>query len=84
MKSVIIFLLYAITSISTKQLKFVQVISRHGSRYPTYPNNIDHSNISTIDKSFGELTPQGKSMHYLLGKALHQRYWKLLFENTEY
>lgn len=32
----------------------------------------------------GELTAQGKHMHYLLGKIIYQQYWEQLFSGTEY
>lgn len=32
----------------------------------------------------GELTSEGKSMHYLLGKKMYDVYWKRLFGGTPY
>jgi len=32
----------------------------------------------------GELTTQGKSMHYLLGKKVYATYWKDLFGGTQF
>lgn len=32
----------------------------------------------------GELTTQGKKMHYLLGKAVRDAYWSKLFTNPIY
>lgn len=80
----LLLILLLLRTTTERQLKFIQVISRHGVRYPSYPNDYDHSNITTIRNSYNELTIQGKSMHYLLGKQLYQKYWKLLFANTPY
>jgi len=32
----------------------------------------------------GELTSQGKHMHYLLGQIIYDKYWKQLWGGTEY
>jgi hypothetical protein len=43
--------LQLILSAIARELKFIQVVSRHGARYPSYPNDYDFSNISTIHNS---------------------------------
>lgn len=37
-----------IQTVTLKQLKFIEVVSRHGVRYPSYPNAYDNSNITII------------------------------------
>lgn len=32
----------------------------------------------------GELTTEGKNMHYLLGKIIYETYWDQLFKGTPY
>jgi hypothetical protein len=63
----------------------VQQVFRHGARYPIYPNAYDGSHIAQAEHSVGELTTQGKAMHYMLGKMLYRDYWGKLFgQNTRY
>lgn len=44
----------------------------------------DFTDYVAQEKIRGELTLQGKHMHYILGKIMYDKYWKLLFANTEY
>jgi hypothetical protein len=32
----------------------------------------------------GELTLQGKHMHYILGKIIYDKYWKQIWGGTQY
>jgi len=84
MMRLLISLLFLFTISLTKKLMFVQVTSRHGARYPSYPNQIDYSNITLIRGTRNELTTQGKLMHYKLGKLLFQKYWIKLFKDTPF
>jgi|JI6StandDraft_1071083.scaffolds.fasta_scaffold253415_1 hypothetical protein len=61
------------------RLIFVQQVFRHGARYPIYPSQKDGSDFAIKQHSVGELTSQGKAMHYMLGKMLYQDYWGKLF-----
>ena len=63
-----VLLLIFIISISTRKLIFIQNIFRHGARYPVFLNNDDYTNEPKIANNVGELTIQGKNMHYILGK----------------
>lgn len=68
---------------SVKKLIFVQELFRHGARYPIYANrNLDNTDYVFEEHSNGELTTQGKNMHYLLGQKIYQQYWNDLFEGT--
>lgn len=78
----LLLLIFLIYSALSRKLIFVQNLFRHGARYPTYPSKDDFTNAPHIAKNKGELTPQGKNMHYLLGKALYKKYWKALFAGT--
>lgn len=64
---------------AAEKLIMVQELFRHGARYPIYPNKIDGSEYALGENSVGELTTQGKSMHYLLGKAIYKMYWEKIF-----
>ena len=55
---------------SEKKLIFIQELFRHGARYPIYPTPTDGSDYATELNSEGELTTQGKNMHYILGKKI--------------
>ena len=67
------------------KLIFVQEVFRHGARYPLGANDKDGSNISIIHNAIGELTRQGKSQHYLLGRKMYDTYWSQMFSNqTKY
>ena len=79
--AVAVFSLAAVTS-SEKKLIFVQELFRHGARYPIYPTTIDGSDYAINEHSEGELTTQGKNMHYQLGKKIYQKYWGDLFGGT--
>ena len=67
-----------------KKLIFVQELFRHGARYPIYPKSYDNTTYAIDLNSVGELTTQGKNMHYQLGKKIYQAYWKDLFGGTEF
>lgn len=67
------------------RLIFVQQVFRHGARYPIYPSPKDGSDFAIQQHAEGELTSQGKAMHYMLGKMLFQDYWGKLFgSNNRY
>ncbi len=68
----------------TKTLIYVQQVFRHGHRYLIYPSKNDNSTYVNQIHSNGELTKQGKSMHYILGQQLYKRYWQKLFGGTPY
>jgi hypothetical protein len=61
------------------KLIYVQEVFRHGARFPIYPSKNDNSYYAKEQRSAGELTKQGKSMHYLLGQTLYTEYWEKLF-----
>lgn len=61
------------------KLIYVQEVFRHGARYPIYPSSKDNSAYASAERSVGELTKQGKSMHYLLGQGLYNEYYSRLF-----
>lgn len=69
---------------ASRTLIFVQQVFRHGHRYLIYPSKNDNSTYVNDIHSNGELTKQGKSMHYILGQALYKRYWSQLFKDTKY
>ncbi len=79
--SSMIFLSYAQTN---RTLIYVQQVFRHGHRYLIYPSKNDNTTYVNEIHSNGELTKQGKSMHYILGKELYKRYWSDLFANTKF
>jgi hypothetical protein len=66
------------------KLIYVQEVFRHGHRYPIYPFSFDGSEFVNGIRSLGELTKQGKSMHYILGQNLYKQYWNSLFANTPF
>jgi hypothetical protein len=66
------------------RLVYVQEVFRHGHREPLYSSKLDGSNFIEDIQSPGELTNQGKSMHYILGQNLYNYYWGQLFDNTVY
>ena len=66
-------------SLADKRLIFVQELFRHGARYPIYPSQEDNTMFAVEENSVGELTTQGKNMHYNLGKKIYQAYWRDLF-----
>lgn len=66
----------------SRQLIFTQVTSRHGVRYPGYELASDYSNITKIQNADGQLTVEGKAMHFYLGKEIYRKYWKALFAGT--
>lgn len=70
-------------AVCADKLIMVQELFRHGARYPIYPNKFDMSEYALADNSIGELTTQGKTMHYLLGKKM-KPYWEQLFENNPF
>ena len=65
-------------------LIYVQEVFRHGHREPLYSSSLDGSNYINNIRSAGELTKQGKSMHYILGQNLYKFYWNQLFADTPY
>lgn len=65
------------------KLIFVQEIFRHGARNPYQILGIGDE-YAAAEHSLGELTTQGKSMHYLLGRKMYETYWKRLFAGTPY
>ena len=63
----------------------VQQVFRHGARYPIYPSHFDGSDFVRKEHDLGELTSEGKAMHYMLGKMLFKDYWQKLFgDNLNY
>lgn len=70
---------------SVKKLIFVQELFRHGARYPINPHrNVDMTDYVLDEHSTGELTTEGKNMHYLLGQKIYKQYWSELFNGTEF
>lgn len=70
---------------SVKKLIFVQELFRHGARFPIYAaKDVDMTDYALDQHSVGELTTEGKNMHYLLGKRIHRQYWSELFNGTEF
>lgn len=66
MKSYLFLLILALVS-AEDELVYVMALSRHGATYPEY-ENLDW-NVAPL-----ALTPAGATQHYLLGKALRERY----------
>ena len=60
-----LFLISLLLSITCRKLLLLQVTFRHGARLPIYINPLDGS---ASMQNIGELTKQGKNMHYLLGQ----------------
>lgn len=84
---VLLFLLVLLNNnsvLAQKKLVFVQELFRHGSRYPIYPRSFDGSDYAAKEHSIGELSTQGKAMHYLLGKKVYAAYWRDLFGGTQF
>lgn len=72
-------------TVAQKKLIFVQELFRHGARYPIFPTkDLDKTDYVINEHSLGELTTEGKNMHYLLGKAMYNTYWNELFAGTEF
>jgi hypothetical protein len=71
-------------SLAARKLQFIEVVTRHGVRYPQYLNDYDFSNITLVDGALKELTQEGRQMHYLLGRLLYKKYWAAIFEDTKY
>lgn len=69
------------SDVSTKTLKLVQVVFRHGDRTPvnTYPTD-PYKDPSNWPIGWGQLTNNGKERHYHLGHYLRQRYDAFLSE----
>lgn len=57
------------THTQQEKLIFVQEIFRHGARNPFQSMGIGDEYVDEENRK-GELTKQGKSMHYLLGKTM--------------
>lgn len=70
--------------LQTRKLVFIQEVFRHGARYPINNHTWDNTQFAADQNLLGELTGEGKHMHYVLGKALYTRYWQALFANTSY
>lgn len=69
---------------SPQKLLLLQETFRHGARYPIYKHPEDGSDQVFRERSDGELTTEGKNMHYLLGKIIYEQYWDKLFGDTPY
>ena len=85
MLSLIFLISFASQSFSTNLhsgMKFVQLLYRHGDRTPCdiYPND-PYRDSSHWPVGFGQLTREGKMMHYELGQWLRQRYQGFLSSN---
>jgi hypothetical protein len=65
------------------KLVFIQSILRHGARNPFHILGIGDE-YAIEEHSIGELTTQGKAMHYSLGKKMYEVYWKRLFGGSKY
>lgn len=74
-------LLWLVGWAQSRELLFVQTVSRHGARTPTFSNPYDLSDAALANAKPGELTAAGKYMHYLLGRTLYSKYWQLLFSD---
>lgn len=82
MKIVLFILL--LSQILARKLIFIQNLFRHGARYPIFINPDDFTNDPNIANKAGELSTQGKHMHYILGKILYKKYWSQLFAEDEF
>lgn len=76
---ILVLLFASLYNAQEPKLIFVQQVFRHGARYPIYPKPEDHSNFASKQHAVGELTSQGKAMHYMLGQLLYNEYWEKLF-----
>jgi hypothetical protein len=65
--------------VAGKELLMLQETFRHGARYPTYLETAAAFGFALTPDIRKELTSQGRSMHYLLGKLLYEKYWGDLF-----
>ena len=81
-----IFGLLAILVVSglCQKLLMIEEVFRHGARYPLFVSKADGSEFTQQEDSIGELTREGKNMHYFLGKIIYQKYWNSLFEGSRY
>ena len=77
-----IFIFVAVAS--AQKLLMIQETFRHGARYPIFPEAADGSDFAEKINSVGELTVEGKNMHYFLGKIIYRKYWSQLFQGTPY
>lgn len=80
----LVFCAFVQVAVAEKKLIFVQELFRHGARYPIYVNSEDGSSYAAQEHSVGELTTQGKNMHYQLGKKIYSTYWRDLFGGTPF
>lgn len=67
--------------LNDSKLVFVQVLARHGARYPKYDHHLKRRLIKLRRETAGVLTKQGKAMTYSLGKLIYDEYWAKLFGN---
>lgn len=63
---------------SEPKLIFVQEVFRHGARNPFNSTGIGDEYVQ-LEHREGELTKQGKSMHFVLGQLMKKTYWDQLF-----
>lgn len=81
----LLLIIVVLAASQTPKLIMVNELFRHGARYPVYPKSDDDSATYTFNEhSYGELTVNGKKMHYLLGQFLYKQYYQELFKGTPY
>lgn len=67
-------LLIALLTVAASEVVFVLEVCRHGSRAPSDPTVCPWDQDGRWDSMWGELSPVGMRMHFLLGSELRQRY----------
>ena len=66
--------LAVVLTVAAAEVVFVLEVCRHGSRAPSDPSVCPWDEDGRWDNLWGELSPVGMRMHFLLGSELRQRY----------
>jgi hypothetical protein len=71
-------------AVSGRGLVMLQETFRHGALYPTYLEEATAFGLTFTPDAPRELTSQGRSMHYILGRLIYEKYWDELFEGASH